>query len=208
MGYQFLLDIIEQIGYVALFLVLCLGLIGLPIPNEAVVLTGGALSASGILDPIPAYLMTFLGICSAMTFNYAIGRFAGSKLFDWFMRKKNIEKFVTKAHQLNERYGGWSLGIGLLLPFLRHVMPFVAGTNRMNYARFAMYAYPSALIWTLTYFIIGSLFGDHVEEIGNLIYEYGVIIVLILAAVAAAFLVWHFGIRSRSRKNEKAERNM
>ena len=53
--YEVLLNIIEEIGYVALFLVLCLGLIGLPIPNEAVVMTGGALAEAGIL-PVPSCL--------------------------------------------------------------------------------------------------------------------------------------------------------
>ncbi|WP_042160732.1 DedA family protein [Paenibacillus gorillae] len=207
MGYSYLLTIIEQFGYVALFLVLCLGLIGLPIPNEAVVLTGGALAASGMLEPGPAYLMTFLGISSAMTFNYSIGRFAGSRLFDWFMRKKNIEKFVVKADQLNAKYGGWSLGIGLLFPFLRHVMPFVAGTNRMKYGRFSLFAYPSAFIWTSIYFTIGALFGDHVEEIGDFIYDYG-IIAAVLAVAVIAYLFWHYSLRSRAKKEDNAEQHL
>lgn len=199
MAYEYLLSIIEQLGYFALFIVLCLGLIGLPIPNEAVVMTGGALAASGILSPVPAYLMTFLGICSAMTFNYSIGRFAGSRLFDWFMRKKNIEKFVLQAQRLNSKYGGFSLGIGLLLPFLRHVMPFVAGSNKMTYKHFALFAYPSAFVWTLIYFVIGALVGDQVPFISDLIYEYGMIIVCVLLAVAVV-LIWRMR-RARSSKN-------
>ncbi|MFX3634721.1 MAG: DedA family protein [Candidatus Pristimantibacillus sp.] len=200
MAYEYLLSIIEQLGYFALFIVLCLGLIGLPIPNEAVVMTGGALAASGILSPVPAYLMTFLGICSAMTFNYSIGRFAGSRLFDWFMRKKNIEKFVLQAQRLNSKYGGFSLGIGLLLPFLRHVMPFVAGSNKMTYKYFALFAYPSAFVWTIIYFVIGGLVGDQVQAISDLIYEYGIVILCVLLAVAV-FLIWRRWTRNNKKNN-------
>ncbi|MFF2482521.1 DedA family protein [Paenibacillus sp. NPDC058071] len=207
MGYQYLLDIIEQLGYIALFLVLCLGLIGLPIPNEAVVMTGGALASSGMLEPIPAYLMTFLGICSAMSFNYSIGRFAGSRLFEWFMRKKNMSKYLEKAQQLSDKYGGLSLGIGLLLPFLRHVMPFVAGTNRFKYTRFAVYAYPSAFIWTLIYFALGAFFGINVESISDLIYDYGMIVVYAVAVVGG-YACWRWLLKPRIGKSDKLKRKM
>ncbi|CAM3152518.1 DedA family protein [Paenibacillus lupini] len=208
MGYDFLVSIIDQFGYVSLFLVLCLGLIGLPVPNEVVVMTGGAFAASGLLSPVPAYLMVFLGICSAMTFNYSIGRFAGSKVFDWFMKKKNMDKFVNQAQHMSEKYGGFALSIGLVLPVLRHVMPFVGGTNKMNYRRFALFAYPSAFLWTLIYFIIGTFVGDKVQSLGNTIADNGMIVVYVLLAVAAGAAAWLF-IRNRTaKKNEKAERSM
>lgn len=208
MGYDFLVSIIDQFGYVSLFLVLCLGLIGLPVPNEVVVMTGGAFAASGLLSPVPAYIMVFLGICSAMTFNYSIGRFAGSKVFDWFMKKKNMDKFVNQAQRMSEKYGGFALSIGLVLPVLRHVMPFVGGTNKMKYRRFALFAYPSAFVWTLVYFIIGTFVGDKVQSLGNTIADNGMIVVYVLLAVAAGAAAWLF-IRNRTaKKNEKAERSM
>lgn len=199
--YDLLLNIIEEIGYFALFLVLCLGLIGLPIPNEAVVMTGGALAESGVLLPLPAFIMTCLGICSAMTFGYSIGRFAGSKLSNWFSSKKNISKFVTKSEQLSERYGGYAISLSLCLPFLRHVTPYVMGMNRMNYKRFALFAYPSAFVWTLIYFIIGSFVGDQVQALSDHIYKYGIWIVYALAAVVLSFIVYRF-VKGRQQKNQ------
>lgn len=206
MAYDLLLSIIEQLGYAALFIVLCLGLIGLPIPNEVVIMTGGALAASGILSPVPAYAMTFLGICSAMTFNYIIGKYAGSRLFDWFMRKKNIERFMLRAQRLNEKYGGFALGIGLLLPFLRHVMPFVSGTNTMKFKKFMLFAYPSAFVWTLIYFILGSIVGDNVQSIGDLIYQYGMYVVYVIIAAIAGYLFWYY-MKSRDKKKDEIHRN-
>jgi membrane-associated protein len=199
--YDILLNIIEEIGYFALFLVLCLGLIGLPIPNEAVVMTGGALAESGVLLPVPAFIMTCLGICSAMTFGYSIGRFAGSKLSNWFSSKKNISKFVSKSEQLSERYGGYAISLSLCLPFLRHVTPYVMGLNRMNFKRFALFAYPSAFVWTLIYFIIGTFVGDQVQALSDHIYKYGIWIVFALAAVVISFLVYRY-VKSRQQKNQ------
>lgn len=188
--YDLLLSIIEEFGYFALFLVLCFGLIGLPIPNEAVIMTGGALAESGVLSFVPAYVMTFLGICSAMTFGYSVGIFSGSKLSKWFSSKKNISKFMIKSEDLSDRYGGYALSISLCLPFLRHVTPYVMGMNRMPYKRFALFAYPSAFIWTLVYFIIGTLVGDKVQDLSDHIYRYGVWVIYALAAIILGFIMY------------------
>lgn len=199
--YDILLNIIEEVGYFALFLVLCLGLIGLPIPNEAVVMTGGALSESGVLLPVPAFIMTCLGICSAMTFGYSIGRFAGSKLSNWFSSKKNINRFVTKSEQLSDRYGGYAISLSLCLPFLRHVTPYVMGMNRMPYKRFALFAYPSAFVWTLVYFIIGSFVGDQVQDLSDHIYKYGIWVIYGLVAILLGFIVYKY-VKSKQHKNQ------
>ncbi|MBH5316455.1 DedA family protein [Paenibacillus sp. GSMTC-2017] len=199
MAYDLLLSIIEQFGYAALFLVLCLGLIGLPIPNETVVMTGGALAAAGVLSPLPAFLMTFLGICSAMSFGYSFGRFSGAKLSNWFRSKKNISKFLARSEELSEKYGGYAISISLCLPFLRHATPYVMGLNKMKYGRFALFAYPSAFVWTATYFILGSLLGDQVQDFANLITNYGTWLLVGLAAVAAGYIIFRF----QKAKNEK-----
>ncbi|CAM3927044.1 DedA family protein [Paenibacillus alkaliterrae] len=199
--YDLLLTIIEEIGYFALFLVLCLGLIGLPIPNEAVVMTGGALSEAGVLLPVPAFIMTCLGICSAMTFGYGIGRFASSRLSAWFSSKNNISKFVAKSEQLSVRYGGYAISISLCLPFLRHVTPYVMGLNRMPYKRFILFAYPSAFVWTLIYFIIGTIVGDQVQAISGHIYTYGLCVLYAFAAAAFVFFAYKY-VKSRNRKKQ------
>ncbi|MGO4185791.1 alkaline phosphatase [Paenibacillus sp. FSL A5-0031] len=198
--YDLLLNIIDDFGYFALFLVLCLGLIGLPIPNEAVVMTGGALAESGVLSPIPAFIMTCLGICSAMTFGYSIGRFAGSKLSNWFSQKKNISKFVAKSEQLSEKYGGYAISLSLCLPFLRHVTPYVMGMNRMPYKRFAIFAYPSAFVWTLIYFIIGTFVGDQVQDLSDHIYKYLIWVIYAIIVIVVGFIIYKY-YKSKQQKD-------
>lgn len=192
MAYELLLSIIEQFGYAALFLVLCLGLIGLPIPNEAVVMTGGALAASGTLSMAPAYTMAFLGICSAMTFGYSLGRFSSAKLSNWFRNKKNINRFLIRSEELIEKHGGYAISISLCLPFLRHVTPYVVGLNRMKYTRFALYAYPSALIWTTFYFILGSYVGDGAQNLAGIINQYGLWVLLGLILTTIMYAIYRY----------------
>lgn len=88
-----LLNFIEQIGHYALFFVLCLGLVGLPVPNEVVAMTGGALAASGILSPAPSFIMTFLGVCSGSTVGFMLSRFTASKLLNRVGESRRFASF-------------------------------------------------------------------------------------------------------------------
>jgi len=206
MAYDILLNFIEQVGYVALFLVLCLGLIGLPIPNETVVMTGGALAAAEVLSPIPAFVMTCLGICSAMTFGYSIGRFAGSRFAGWFKSRKHIGKFLIKSEELSDKYGGYAISISLCLPFLRHATPYVVGMNRMRFTRFILFAYPSAFVWTLAYFILGFMVSDQVEHLSKLINKYESWFMFLLAFAIVAFIAYR--IYKAKSKKDSIERTM
>jgi len=188
MAYEALLQFIEEIGYFALFFALCLGLIGLPIPNEVVVLTAGAFAASGHLLPVPAFVLTYLGICSGLSTGYLIGRFAGATLLERFNRRRSISRFLGRSEELSRKYGGFAVSISLAFPLLRHVTPYAVGLNRMRYPVFAVYAYASALLWTLVYFLLGTFVGEHIREIGSIINAYGWMAAAAALAAAAAVL--------------------
>ena len=156
--------LIDQLGYAAFFFALCLGLIGLPIPNEVVVMTGGAVAASGLLAPVPAFAAVFLGIASGLTFGYAVGRGAGGAIARRFAENKNVQKFLASSELLSRRYGSFAISLSIFLPLLRHITMYAVGLNRLAYWRFAAYAYPTAFAWTLAYFLIGTYVGKVVRE--------------------------------------------
>jgi membrane-associated protein len=187
MAYETLLNAIHELGYIALFFALCLGLVGLPIPNEVVVMTGGALAASGILAPVPSFIMTFLGICSGLSVGYFIGRFAGNRILVRFNSRRSIQRFLNTSENLSKKYGSYAVGISTFIPLLRNVTPYVVGMNRMPYPRFASFAYVSAFLMTSVYFLIGTFVGEHVRYLGTIINRYGVGLVAVLAALSVIY---------------------
>lgn len=60
MEINMLMSIIEQYGYAAIFFLLWLGIVGLPIPDELVVATGGFLASMALLDPVYGFLAGYL----------------------------------------------------------------------------------------------------------------------------------------------------
>ncbi|NOU98531.1 DedA family protein [Paenibacillus planticolens] len=173
MSYDNLVSLIQQYGYVALFVALWLGIVGMPIPDEVVVMIGGAMTANGMLHPIPAFILTYLGVVSGLSVGYVLGRIFGLYILDRLRRKKGMDKYFNFSEKLMQKYGNFALSISYFFPIIRHVMPYMAGLNQMSFRRYAIYSYTAGFVWTLLFFTIGHLVGDHAQRIGMLIYSYG-----------------------------------
>ncbi|MFD0672758.1 DedA family protein [Cohnella sp. GCM10027633] len=190
MAYDLLQNFIEQFGHLSLFLVLCMGIVGLPVPNEVIALTGGALSSAGILEPLPAFVSLYLGVCSGSTVGYSLGKFSARKLKIRLVRHARIDRFMAKAEALNVKYGSFAVSISCFFPLLRNVTPFVVGMNGMRYGKFAVYAYTTALVWASVYFIAGTYVGDRLNTIDSYISRYGYYSLGVLAAIAIGYAAY------------------
>ncbi len=100
MHYDVLLTLIQQYGYMALFFALWMGIVGMPIPDEVIVMTGGFVTDLGILQPIPAFILTYLGVVSGLSFGYILGHRLGAPVLERLVRKKKAGKYLAKAEQL------------------------------------------------------------------------------------------------------------
>ncbi|EEL85663.1 DedA family protein [Bacillus cereus] len=168
-----LLSYIEQYGYGALFFCLWLGIIGMPIPDEMIVMSGGFVSSLGILSVIPAFLLTYLGVVSGLSLGYILGKIFGTKVLDKLMKKKKA-KYLLKSQQMVEKYGHYALVTSYFIPVVRHIVPYLVGMNNMSFKMYALYSYTTGFVWTLVYFVLGSLFGQHINKIVAIAIEYGV----------------------------------
>lgn len=174
MNYDTLVSMIEHYGYAALFFSLWLGIVGMPIPDEVVVMTGGAVTGSGILQVIPAFVLTYLGVISGLSLGYLLGRYVGTPVLDKLRRKPRMDRWIGFSERLIVKYGNFALCISYLLPVVRHVMPYLVGINKMSFRRYALLSYTSGLVWTLIFFTVGRFVGNHVQDVGVLVYNYGI----------------------------------
>ena len=156
---------LNEYGYAALFFAFCLGIIGLPIPNEVVVMTGGAVTSEGMLLPVPAFFMAYLGICCGLTVGFVVGRFIGLPILERLGKRPKFEPYVARSQRLVERYGGTALMFTYFIPVVRNVIPYVVGAGGVRFAVFAAYAYAGAFVWTALFFIIGYATGSGLNEV-------------------------------------------
>ncbi|HDR4895864.1 DedA family protein [Bacillus thuringiensis] len=180
-----LLSYIEQYGYWALFFCLWLGIIGMPIPDEMIVMSGGFVSSVGILSVVPSFVLTYLGVVSGLSLGYILGKVFGTKILHKLMKKKKA-KYLIKSQEMVDKYGQYALVTSYFIPVVRHIVPYLVGMNNMSFKTYALYSYTTGFVWTLVYFVLGALFGQHIESIVAIAIEYGVyfgVIVFIVTGI-------------------------
>lgn len=192
-----LIDLIGQYGYAALFFALWLGIVGMPIPDEVIVMTGGAVTAGGLLHTVPAFILTYLGVVSGLSLGYVLGRYVGTPVLDKLRRKKNMNKYIELSEQWSSKYGSLALVISYFFPVIRHVMPYVVGLNKMSFRKYALFSYTTGLLWTLIFFTAGRLTVDHAAEVGTKIYTYGLNMLWVPVIAGLLFGVYRLVVRKK-----------
>ncbi|MDD1503699.1 DedA family protein [Lysinibacillus sp. CNPSo 3705] len=172
MGLQDLLSYIEQYGYFALFFSLWLGIVGMPLPDEMIVMSGGFMSSLEKMSVLTAFVITYLGAVSGLSLGFILGKVFGHKILDKLV-KKNKAKYLLKSKELLDRYGHFALVISYFIPIVRHIIPYLVGMNNMSFKKYALYYYSAGFVWTFIYFTLGLFFGKHIENISILATKYG-----------------------------------
>ena len=70
-----------------------------------------------------------------------------------------------KSQEMVDKYGQYALVTSYFIPVVRHIVPYLVGMNNMSFKTYALYSYTTGFVWTLVYFVLGSLFGQHIERI-------------------------------------------
>jgi membrane-associated protein len=176
-------EFIQQHGYLALFLSFYVCLLGLPIPNEVLVMTGGLLAATDYFHPVLTFLIVYVTVILNATILYWVGNTFGNRIICKIEKVERLNKKLTKASSLIHRYGSFAASICYLLPIVRHLIPFLMGTYRISYHTFARFSYISGFVWTLALFLIGNFFSTKIDLIGKNLYVVGASILLLLCGM-------------------------
>ncbi|MXQ53890.1 DedA family protein [Shimazuella alba] len=191
MGMEQLMDWISQYGYVALFFCLWLGIVGMPIPDEVIVMTGGFVSSLGVLKLAPSFVITYLGVVSGLSIGYTLGRYYGVGLTKKFREKEKWRSYLQRSEKLVQKYGKFALCVSYFLPVVRHVIPYVVGSNKMKFRDYALYSYSIGLAWTGAFFWLGYQFGQAIPVIAATSRNWGYVALGVILLGIVVFQVIH-----------------
>ena len=75
---------------------------------------------------------------------------------------------LGRAHDWFGRYGKWTLLPGFFIPGVRHLIAYLAGTSRLKYSTFSLFAYAGGFLWTTTFILLGYYMGkDWHTDVGD-----------------------------------------
>ncbi len=191
-----------QYGSLALFFLLALGIIALPVPEETLMVIAGIFMHNGKLPVFSTVLAAFLGALCGISSSYLIGRTAGHYLITKYGNWIGLTHArYQKGHDWFERFGKWTLLIGYFIPGVRHLTGVCAGTSGFSYKQFALYAYGGAFIWVSVFLSIGYFFGKQWLSLYETI-EVGsdLVIISIIVVLLGGFGYFYKRFRNNNKK--------
>ena len=182
-----LLDYLARYGTPVVFMAQMLGIFGLPIPDELLLTVAGALMRRGQLSPTATVVAAIAGCAAGITISYALGRTVGCAA----VRRvtKGHEEHWERTQRLFRRFGGWLLAFGYFIPGVRHVTAIAAGTTPIDFPTFSAWAYPGAVLWSMTFVALGYYAGDRWREILRAARDWPMAIAVAAALVVAAVVL-------------------
>ncbi len=177
---------VVQYGYAALFVSMMLGIIGLPIPDETLLMFAGYLVYKNSLQLPYVLLSAFFGSIAGISLSYEIGRRYGLTLLLKFRLPFFSKEKLESARDWYRRFGKWILIVGYFIPGIRHLTAFTAGMSGLRYRSFGMFAYTGALLWSATFVLLGKLVGGQWKAVSdeirsNLFLGAGIVALVLIA---------------------------
>lgn len=153
-------NFISQYGYLAIFLLLSLGIIGLPIPDEILMMFIGYMSQEGELSFTLSIILSFLGSSTGMIISYLIGNKFGKPILLKYGKwvGLNNKRFI-KVERWFKRFGPWTIIIGYYVPGIRHLTSYISGITQIKFKTYFVFACFGALTWVLIFISIGYFVG-------------------------------------------------
>lgn len=181
--------IISTYGYLAVFLIVGLESVGIPLPGETVLIAAATYAATtGHLDIWLIFLAATAGAILGDNLGYWIGYRGGYKLARKYGHKIRLDERKLKVGRyIFDRHGGKVVFFGRFVSVLRTFAAFLAGTVHMSWPRFLAYNAGGGIVWAAIFSFGFYIAGNTLEKLSGTVNV--VLISLAVLVVVAVFLV-------------------
>jgi membrane protein DedA with SNARE-associated domain len=197
--------LIHAYGYPAIFVIIMLESIGLPLPGESLLIAVALYAASthhlNIFIVVP---LAAAGAICGDQIGYLIGRWVGTRMLTRWGRKIGLsDERLELGRFLFRKYGGGIIFLGRFVAILRTFVAVLAGANKMPWQRFLLWNSLGGITWTALYGFGAYTIGDAAKHISG---TAGIVLAITggIALLAAVIFVH----RNETRLLEDAKRQM
>jgi membrane protein DedA with SNARE-associated domain len=181
--------LVATYGYWAVFVLVCLESLGIPLPGETIVITAATYAGhTHKLSPWGIFIAAAAGAIIGDNVGYWIGDKGGYRLLRRYGRYIHVDESKMKiGRYIFDRHGGKVVFFGRFVSILRTYAAFLAGTNKMHWRRFLIFNATGGVVWAAIYTFVSYALGNTLRNLSSsLNIVLGVIAAL---AVVVAFLV-------------------
>ena len=189
-------DVIEQLGYLGVALLVVAENVFPPIPSEIVLPFAGFVARRGSDSVVIMILAATVGSVVGALIMYWIAAVIGDDRLHAFTRKfgkwvQIRESDLTKAEDWFDRHAMAAVLVGRCVPLIRSVVSIPAGFRRMKLVPYMLYTFLGSLVWNIALVGAGALLGDNWERVGSYVGVFQWAVIALVVAAVARFLWTH-----------------
>ena len=183
-------DVIEQLGYLGVALLVVLENVFPPIPSEIVLPFAGFVAQQGSESVVLMILAATVGSVIGALIMYWIAAIIGDERLHAFTRRfgkwvQIREADLTRAEEWFDRHAMSAVLVGRCVPLIRSVVSIPAGFRRMKLIPYIAYTFLGSLVWNIALVGAGAVLGENWERVEPVVAAFQwIVIVVILAGLA------------------------
>lgn len=201
---NFLEEVINQFGYIAIIVLIAVENIFPPIPSEVILTFGGFMTAASSMSVTGVITASTAGSVGGAVILYYIGSILGADRMKRIILKygrwlRLTTADVDKSYNWFDKYGPWTVFFCRFIPLIRSLISIPAGMSKMKMPKFLLLTAAGTLIWNTVLVNLGASVGENWEDIAGVIDVYSNIVYAILVILALIFLAWLFYFRPKKK---------
>jgi len=198
-----LFSLIEQRWYIGVFLSMVIENVFPPIPSELILPFVGFVTSQGSLSLGQSVFWATMGAYLGTLPFYCLGYRGNRETITAFVDRHGkwlgiAPSVLTSWFDLFERYGMRFIFFGRLVPIIRSVVSFPAGTVRLNFVTYTLVTLAGSFIWSFLLIWWGFVLGQHYATIFALIETYKWFLVIPFVLIACGMRAWWWKKNSKT----------
>lgn len=203
---DWIIHVMEQFGYLGIFMLILVENVFPPIPSEVILAFGGFMTTETTMTAPLVIAVATLGSVFGAILLYKIGNILDQQRLEKLVAKYGhyiglkIED-VRKAIGWYERYEKKTVFFCRMVPIVRSLISIPAGMARMKFLPFIGLTTLGSLIWNSVLVYTGAALGQAWKTVLTYTDFYSYIVYILLGIVVIGFVVWYI----KKKKDSKVE---
>ena len=204
---EFIISIMNQFGYLGVFLLIAIENIFPPIPSEVILLFSGFMTTYTSLNIVGMIIASTLGSLVGAIALYYIGKILNKERLKKIVAGKIGKvlrlkaKDIDKADAWFDTKGNKTVFFCRFIPIVRSLISIPAGMGEMPMPKFLVYTILGSAIWNTVLVVLGNQVGEKWTSILHIFDQYSHIVLILLIILFIAGVSFFYYQRTKKKKS-------